>query len=116
MGVNHSPVGRSLAAAENDAKDLTTCFRQLGYWDPAHNVCCTGKAASASRVKDQLQKCAAAGSLDLLVIYWAGHMDVLSGQHRLITHDPGRSRADSSIELNAVMTAFLAPSPVQSRY
>jgi hypothetical protein len=80
VGVNHSTtLQTTLRAAEKDAVDVSSSFRHYGYWDQAHNVCCVGPAASKVRVEKQLFNSRYLGELDLLLIYWSGHMGASSG-------------------------------------
>jgi hypothetical protein len=74
IGVNREANGSSVRSAERDAFGISWTFAQLGYWRAERNRCLTGGQASASAVDAHLAHCAGLEDLDLLLVYWAGHL------------------------------------------
>jgi Caspase domain len=74
IGVNREANGASVRSAERDAFGISWTFAQLGYWRAERNRCLTGAQATAPAVEAHLAHCAGLGELDLLLVYWSGHL------------------------------------------
>lgn len=74
IGVNREANGASVRAAERDAFGVSWTFAQLGYWRAERNRCLTGAQATPASVEGHLSSCAALDDLDLLFVYWSGHL------------------------------------------
>jgi hypothetical protein len=74
IGVNREANGHSVRAAERDAFGMSWTFAQLGYWRAERNRCLTGAQATAPAVESHLAHGAALADLDLLLVYWSGHL------------------------------------------
>jgi hypothetical protein len=81
IGVNREANGATMRSAERDAFGISWTFAQLGYWRAEHNRCLTGAQATAPAVDAHLAHCAGLDDLDLLLVYWSGH---LFGVDRLV--------------------------------
>jgi hypothetical protein len=80
IGVNNpvdgarSANGATVRSAERDAFGISWTFAQLGYWRAERNRCLTGTQATPPAVDAHLSSCAALGDLDLLLLFWSGHL------------------------------------------
>jgi hypothetical protein len=74
IGVNREANGHSVRSAERDAFGISWTFAQLGYWRAERNRCLTGSQASTRAVDAHLAHCAELEDLDLLLVYWSGHV------------------------------------------
>ena len=74
IGVNREANGHSVRSAERDAFAISWTFAQLGYWRAERNRCLTGPQTAAAAVDAHLAYSAALDELDLLLVYWAGHL------------------------------------------
>jgi hypothetical protein len=74
IGVNRDANGASVRAAERDAFGVSWTFAQLGYWRAERNRCLTGAQAAPSAVDAHLSSCARLEDLDLLLLFWSGHL------------------------------------------
>jgi hypothetical protein len=74
IGVNREANGSSIRSAERDAFGISWTFAQLGYWRAERNRCLTGAQAAGPAVETHLGHCAGLDDLDLLFVYWAGHL------------------------------------------
>src|SRR5919197_3339463 len=74
IGVNREANGASVRAAERDAFGISWTFAQLGYWRAERNRCLTGPQATPAAIEAHLSHCASILDLDLLMIYWSGHV------------------------------------------
>ena len=74
IGVNREANGHSVRSAERDAFGISWTFAQLGYWRAERNRCLTGVQAAPPAVEAHLSHCAALDELDLLLVYWSGHL------------------------------------------
>jgi hypothetical protein len=89
IGVNREANGASVRAAERDAFGVSWTFAQLGYWRAGDNRCLTGAQATASAVEAHLAHCASLGDLDLLLVYWSGHLFNLQPVIDALSRDGG---------------------------
>jgi hypothetical protein len=74
VGVNREANGATVRSAERDAFGISWTFAQLGYWRAERNRCLTGTQATASAIDAHLAHCAALDDLDLLLLFWSGHL------------------------------------------
>lgn len=74
IGVNREANGHSVRSAERDAFGVSWTFAQLGYWRAERNRCLTGLQATAQAIDAHLAHGAALDDLDLLLVYWSGHL------------------------------------------
>jgi hypothetical protein len=74
IGVNREANGASVRSAERDAFGISWTFAQLGYWRAERNRCLTGTQAAPPAVEAHLAHCASLNDLDLLLVYWSGHL------------------------------------------
>jgi hypothetical protein len=74
IGVNREANGATVRSAERDAFGISWTFAQLGYWRAEHNRCLTGAQATPSGIDAHLASCAGLDDLDLLLIFWSGHL------------------------------------------
>jgi hypothetical protein len=74
IGVNREANGATVRSAERDAFGISWTFAQLGYWRADRNRCLTGAQASASAIEGHLAHCAGLENLDLLLLFWSGHL------------------------------------------
>lgn len=74
IGVNREANGATVRSAERDAFAISWTFAQLGYWRAERNRCLTGAQAAAPAIDAHLASCAALEELDLLLLFWSGHL------------------------------------------
>jgi hypothetical protein len=74
IGVNREANGASVRSAERDAFGVSWTFAQLGYWRAGGNRCLTGTQATAPAINAHLAHCARLQDVDLLLLYWSGHI------------------------------------------
>jgi hypothetical protein len=74
IGVNREANGATVRAAERDAFGISWTFAQLGYWRVDRNRCVTGAQATPAAIDAHLAHCAQLDDLDLLLLYWSGHL------------------------------------------
>lgn len=74
IGVNREANGATVRSAERDAFGISWTFAQLGYWRAERNRCLTGGQASPSAVEAHLAYCTGLADLDLLLLFWSGHL------------------------------------------
>jgi hypothetical protein len=74
VGVNREANGATVRSAERDAFGISWTFAQLGYWRAERNRCLTGAQATAAAIDAHLAHCAAIEDLDLLLLFWSGHL------------------------------------------
>jgi hypothetical protein len=74
IGVNREANGATVRSAERDAFGVSWTFAQLGYWRAERNRCLTGAQASAPAIDAHLAHCSELDELDLLLVYWSGHL------------------------------------------
>jgi hypothetical protein len=77
IGVNREANGASVRSAERDAFGVSWTFAQLGYWRAERNRCLTGTQSAAPAVEAHLAHCAGLDELDLLLVYWSGHLALI---------------------------------------
>ena len=92
IGVNREANGATVRAAERDAFGLSWTFAQLGYWRADRNRCLTGAQATPAAVDAHLSYCASIADLDLLLIYWSGHVFALDALVDQLAHADARTR------------------------
>ena len=92
IGVNREANGASVRSAERDAFGISWTFAQLGYWRAERNRCLTGPQATAPAVEAHLAHCAAIDELDLLLIYWSGHLFGMDRALEALSRDATRLR------------------------
>jgi hypothetical protein len=61
-------------SAERDAFGISWTFAQLGYWRAERNRCLTGAQVTPEAITAHLEHCTGLTDLDLLFIYWSGHL------------------------------------------
>jgi hypothetical protein len=74
IGVNREANGATVRSAERDAFGISWTFAQLGYWRAERNRCVTGAQATPSAIDAHLAFCAGLDDLDLLLLFWSGHL------------------------------------------
>jgi caspase domain-containing protein len=74
IGVNRESNGATVRSAERDAFGMSWTFAQLGYWRAERNRCLTGGQATPAAIEAHLSHCASIADLDLVMIYWSGHV------------------------------------------
>jgi hypothetical protein len=74
IGVNREANGATVRSAERDAFGISWTFAQLGYWRADRNRCLTGAQASPSAIDAHLEYGASLQDLDLLLLFWSGHL------------------------------------------
>lgn len=74
IGVNRETNGSSVRCAERDAFGVSWTFAQLGYWRADRNRCLTGAQATPAAIDAHLAHCSTLESIDLLLLYWSGHV------------------------------------------
>jgi hypothetical protein len=74
IGVNREANGASVRSAERDAFAMSWTFAQLGYWRAERNRCLTGAQSTPQAIDVHLSSCAALDDLDLLMVFWSGHL------------------------------------------
>jgi hypothetical protein len=62
-------------------------FMDWGYDHRARHRLLVGPDATSERITDELTQASSADPLDLLIVYWAGHLDTHSRNHALATVD-----------------------------
>src|SRR5260221_5316643 len=89
IGVNREANGASVRSAERDAFGISWTFAQLGYWRAERNRCLTGAQATAPAVGAHLTHCGSLDDLDLLLIYWSGHLFTVAPLVEALARDGG---------------------------
>jgi hypothetical protein len=74
IGVNREANGATVRSAERDAFGISWTFAQLGYWRAERNRCLTGAQATPSAIEAHLAYCGGLQNLDLLLLFWSGHV------------------------------------------
>lgn len=74
IGINREANGATIRAAERDAFGISWTFAQFGYWRADRNRCLTGPQATPAALAAHLARGADASDLDLLLMYWSGHL------------------------------------------
>jgi len=74
IGVNSEANGTTVRSAERDAFGISWTFAQLGYWRADRNRWLTGAQATPSAIDAHLKSGAALEDLDLLFLFWSGHL------------------------------------------
>jgi Caspase domain len=103
VGVNAVPDAPPLQAAARDAEALSARFRGWGFNDPVRHRLLVNSDARASIIQGELESAAREADLDLLLIYWAGHMETRR-RHGFATAPEASS--DASISLESLTSAI----------
>jgi len=74
IGVNSEANGTTVRSAERDAFGISWTFAQLGYWRADRNRWLIGAQATPSAIDAHLRSGAALEDLDLLLLFWSGHL------------------------------------------
>jgi hypothetical protein len=74
IGVNREANGHSVRSAERDAFGISWTFAQLGYWRAERNRCLMSAQATPPAVDAHLAHVGDLTDLDLLLVYWSGHL------------------------------------------
>lgn len=74
QSIGRDATGSSVRSAERDAFGVSWTFAQLGYWRAERNRCLTGAQATPAAVEAHLAFCGGLGDLDLLLLFWSGHL------------------------------------------
>ncbi len=106
VGVNAVPGSPPLHAAARDAEMMSARFRGWGYDHRARHVLLLNQDATAARATDEIQSARTAADLDLLLIYWAGHLHANGRKHVLATHDDGVEGSATGIGLDVLTNAI----------
>lgn len=106
IGVNTVPGAPPLHAAARDAEAMSTRFRGWGYDHRSRHVLLLNHDATAARVTDEIQSARSAADLDLLLIYWAGHLHTSGRKHILTTHDEGVEGSATGVGLELLTNAI----------
>jgi hypothetical protein len=106
VGVNAVPGSPPLHAAARDAEAMSARFRGWGYEAGARHRLLLNQDATAARVLDEVRSASAAADLDLLLIYWAGHLHANGRKHILTTHDDGADTGSNGIGLDVLTGAI----------
>jgi hypothetical protein len=106
VGVNAVPGSSPLHAAARDAEAMSARFRGWGYDDGARHRLLLNQDATTARVLDEIRSASAAADLDLLLIYWAGHLHASGRKHILTTHDDGADAGSNGIGLDVLTGAI----------
>ena len=108
VGVNTVPGQPPLYAARRDAEAMATRFVDWGYNHKGRHRLLVGPEATAPRALEELKHTCSADPAELLLIYWAGHLDTHGRKYVLATVD-GQGLALSEV------TAAMAATPVKHR-
>lgn len=115
VGVNAVPGGPSLHAAARDAEAMSGRFAGWGYASRTHHRLLVGPGATREHVLDEIQSAAGVPDLDLLLIYWAGHLVPGARRHVLTTSDPTPDGSAAGIALDVVTGAIAGAKGVRHR-
>lgn len=85
---------------------MSARFRGWGYDHRARHVLLLNQDATAARATDEIQSARTAADLDLLLIYWAGHLHANGYKHVLATHDDGVEGSATGIGLDVLTNAI----------
>ena len=88
IGVNREANGSSIRSAERDAFGISWTFAQLGYWRAERNRCLTGTQASPASIDAHLAYCGQIDNLDLLLLFWSGHLFSIDPILEMIARTP----------------------------
>ncbi len=114
VGVNATPEGEPLYAAARDALALSGRFRGWGYGDPGRNRILVNDDATAARVLEEVRNAIAEPDLDLLLIYWAGHLQQ-NGRAQLLATHGARGEKDCTVGLDVLTSAVCLATGVRHR-
>lgn len=115
VGVNAVPGGPSLHAAARDAEAMAGRFASWGYASRSRHRLLVCQDATRERVLDEIQSAAGTPDLDLLLIYWAGHLVPGARKHVLTTTDQTSDGSAGGIGLDIVTGAIAGPKGVRHR-
>jgi hypothetical protein len=89
IGVNRDANGATIRSAERDAFGISWTFAQLGYWRAERNRCLTGAQAAAPAIEGHLAHCTQIEDLDLLLVYWSGHLFSVDSLLQVVSQPSG---------------------------
>jgi len=108
-------------SAERDAFGVSWTFAQLGYWRADRNRCLTGGQATPSAIEAHLAHGAGLDDLDLLLLFWSGHVHSIDPLIDALDTKPGArlrvvivDTCDASDEL-ALIEKAVRPFPDERR-
>src|SRR4029450_512122 len=90
IGVNRDANGATVRSAERDAFGISWTFAERGYWRAERNRGLTGAEATAAAIDAHLAYSAGLEDLDLLLVFYSGHVFSIDPIVALLT------RADDS--------------------
>ena len=108
VGVNTVPGQPPLYAARRDAEAMSTRFVDWGYDRRTCHRLLVGPEATADRVREELQHTSSSDPADLVLVYWAGHIENHGRKHVLATVD------GQGVPLEDI-TAAMAATPAKHR-
>jgi hypothetical protein len=110
IGANHVPGGTWLHAPARDARAFSDRFRGWGYDAPGSHRLLVQQEANRPRIVAELGRAIAQPDLDLLLIYWAGHLSGTARHHALATNGDVPGTPGEPLGLEMVTSALgLAP-------
>jgi Caspase domain len=115
VGVNAVPDGPSLHAAARDAEAMSGRFACWGYASRTRHRLLVHQDATRDHVLDEIQSAAGAPGLDLLLIYWAGHLVPGARKHILTTSDHAADGSGGGVGLDVVTGAIAGAKGVGHR-
>jgi hypothetical protein len=112
VGVNTVPGGASLQAAARDAEAMSSRFAGWGYGSRTRHHLLVHRDVTRARVLAELQTAVATPGLDLLLVYWAGHLSPGVRKHVLATHE---SDAEGGLGLDVLVGAVAGATSARHR-
>ena len=109
VGINAVPDSPPLHAAARDAEAMSSRFRGWGYDNPTRHRLLLNQDVTAARVLDEVRSASSAATLDLLLVYWAGHLHTSGRKHILTTHDDGAAGIGLDVLTGAIAHASGVP-------
>lgn len=94
---------------------MSARFRGWGYDHRGRHILLLNQDATTARVLDEVRSARAAADLDLLLIYWAGHLQSNGRKHTLATFDSAADAAAPGVGLDVLTTAIGSATRVPHR-